>query len=85
MVIDQGDGRGQLVGCNGPHWNSAQAMALTARVASSMIHGRSARSSGVPWMSARIRKLVSRWIIRSRATAADLLRRAPPPRPVPTG
>ena len=53
----------------GPHRNSVQATVLILSVWPSAIQALSFRSSGEPGSSARIRKLVSRWIILAQETA----------------
>ena len=50
-------------GLSGPHNSSVQATELIPSASPSPIQPRSLRSSGEPGSSARIRKLVSKWII----------------------
>ena len=50
-------------GLRGPHNSSVQATVLILSASLSSIQSRNLRSSGDPGSSARIRKLVSKWII----------------------
>ena len=62
----------------GPHRNSVQATVLILSVWPSAIQALSFRSSGEPGTSARIRKLVSRWITLAQETAVGQMPGARP-------
>ena len=69
---------------SGPHRNSPQATVLIVSDSPFPIQSRNLRSSGVPNFSARIRKLVSKWIIRASKRAVEQPRAARPSGPAPT-
>lgn len=69
---------------SGPHRNSPQATVHIASDSPFPIHSRNFRSSGVPTFSARIRKLVSKWIIGVSKRAVEQPRVARSSGPAPT-